>query len=586
MALKARASSYLRRERIMRGLAGVVSLVGLAILPHIALAQKASRVAPESLIPLKPNANGAIDLPASSSAQVPPGAEQLHVVVADVQVEGGAPAFADVITAKTARFNGHTVVVSDLYQAAAQIEAAYARAGFVLTRVTLPPQRLVDGGSVKFLITDGFIERVDVRGVPVRLRRAVERRVISLVGQHGLTLEQIERRVLLAGDVPGVQLRSTLVRGDALGATQLVLEGQYAPLSGSLSVENGLGAAYQYESFSANLALNSALGLGEQIYFQAATSPDFEHLFGTNSHRRIYGGGVLLPIGRDGFTLNPEYTRVDTNPVVTTPGAAQITGQYERLVLRATYPLIKTRRQSLDLTGSFELLSEIESAKAVGLTLNQDRLRVATLGINWARSIRQDSNISTELLFTQGIAGLGARTQADALASGIPLTRQGSGPDFSKLSGRARYDMRLGQGFNLSNVVRGQATLSGALPSSSQFSLDGSDSLSAFSQGSLSVDSGIVERVELARSFGFGRKSKGLITPYIYGAVGAGHLSNPTVLELPNINTWSAGGGLRLLLAPAKTGLTSFATIELSHGHANILPEDPTRVNASISFRF
>ena len=61
---------------------------------------------------------------------------------------------------------------------------------------------------------------------------------------------------------------------------------------------------------------------------------------------------------------------------MTTPGAAQITGQYERLVLRATYPLIKTRRQSLDLTGSFELLSEIESAKAVGLTLKFTGLTV------------------------------------------------------------------------------------------------------------------------------------------------------------------------------------------------------------------
>jgi hemolysin activation/secretion protein len=75
--------------------------------------------------------------------------------------------------------------------------------------------------------------------------------------------------VLLAGDVPGVQLRTTLIRGSAVGATRLILEARYRPISASLGLENDLGYAYENQALSAQVALNSVLGLGEQLYVQA-----------------------------------------------------------------------------------------------------------------------------------------------------------------------------------------------------------------------------------------------------------------------------------------------------------------------------
>ncbi len=549
----------------------------------------ASRVAPQSIAPLKPGVDGSITLPETISAQAPAGADQLNVTLARVSVEGGTPPFAaDIAKAIAVATNGlpnHPVKVSDLYDAAARIEAAFARAGHVLTRVTLPPQRLVDGGTARFLIVDGFIESVDVSHLPKPVREAVRRRVAPLVGQHGLTMAQIERRVLLAGDVPGVALRSTLLRGTAVGAATLVLEAEYRPLSGSMMAENDLGSAYQFESFSAQVALNSVLGLGEQTYFQTSFGPDLGHLFSADSRRRLVGAGEIIPIGHSGLTLNPEFIRVDTTPRGG-PFTATITGFYEKFSVRATYPLIRSRRQNLTLNTGLDLIVETQAAKDFGIFINRDRLRVVNLGATYSRALSNTIGLSGDGQLALGLSGFGARGQAEANASPIPLSRVGSRPDFRKFTARVQLDDQLAHGVNITSVTHAQASFTGALPSSAQISLDGNDGISAFSQGSINIDSGLSERVELARTFAPAVRLHPLVTPYVFGALGWGHVYDATALEAANVESWAAGAGVRVLLSPAHSHLTSFATAEVSHGHVNTLNGDPTRVSASLSIKF
>ena len=583
------------RQAILAGVAGFALAV-----PMMAAAQpapSASRVAPDSLAPIRPMEDGSITLPERVAGGAPAGADNLSIKVGGVIVEdaaGNAPAGATAaISAVSGELAGRTVSVATLYAAAARIEEAYNRAGQVLTRVTLPPQHLTDGGSVHLMVVEGFIESVDATQLPARVREVVRRRAAGLVGVRGLSLAEIERRVLLAGDVPGVQLRSALVRGSAPGATRLVLSGAYRPVSGGLSVENNLGAAYRHEAFTVDIAANSVFGLGEQIYLQATSGPDLGHLFQGDSVRRILGAGASVPIGQNGLVLSPEYTRVDTNPV-TAAGAPQVTGLFERFAFKASYPLVRTRRENLSITAGFELSRESATAKGFGITLSEDKLRVATLGADYARSLGKAVVVNAGGVLGIGFAGLGARTQADANASGVPFSRLGSGPDFRKLNGHLRFDGQLGGGIGLALITRMQLSLSDALPASAQFSMDGADSLSSFAQGTVSVDSGVTERLELSRPVALGFMPHSLITPYAFGTVAYGHLYSPTALEAADIHSWAGGAGLRLLLGAGDIGVSSAAAVEISHGHvttpAGLLnsgrDDDPTRVTASIRFRF
>lgn len=568
---------------------------GLAT-PLLAAAQaapSASRVVPETLAPVRAQPDGSIDLPATAAAVAPPGAEALSLKVGGVVVEGlegtMPKAAQKAVVTERDGLAGRTVSVAELYAAAGRIEASFGRAGRVLTRVTLPPQHLTDGGTVHFLIVDGFIESIDVSALPGPVREAVRRRLAALVGKRGLTLAQIERRVLLAGDTPGVRLRSALVRGAAAGATRLVVSGQYRPVSGSIGFDNNLGNAYQYEAFTVQASLNSVLGLGEQVYATLTTGPDVDHVFDSNPRRRIAAVGALVPIGNDGLMLNPEYTRVDTAP----RGGAPTTGVFERAALRLSYPLVRSRRENLTVAGGFELSSERETVIGLG-ELSEDRLRFGTLGLTYARSLGDSAMLDADGQISLGIAGLGARTQADAARSGIGLSRQGSAPDFSKANARVSLTDRIGGGFDLTGTVRAQASFGGALPAAAEFSLDGSDALSAFALGTVNVDSGITGRLELARPVPVDGVPGTLITPYGFGVIGFGHLSDPTAVEAADLTSWSAGGGLRLAMSPGSGGVSTTGAVEVSHGHITRAPGaagaaqavDPTRVTVNLTFRF
>ena len=484
-----------------------------------------------------------------------------------------------------AKLRRKRVTVAAIYAAASEIEAAMARAGYVLSRVTVPPQKLVNGGTLHLYVVDGFIEAIDDSRVPEHVRSAIAERVAELVGVHGLTMPEIERRLLLAGELGGVQLRSALIRGQQVGGAKLLLAADWHPISMSLGADNLVGSSYRAVEFPLTVSLNSPFGLGESIYGSAISGPDTQKLFADSPVRRIASLGAILPLGSNGLTFNPEFSRTDTNPIVAAT-ATRTQGLFDRLALKLAYPLIKTRAASLNVTGSFEVLDETQTAILFHTLLNQDRLRIFTLGLNGASPFVTGGTLSGGAVVTQGIDALGARDQAIAKATGIPLTRQGARPDFTKADGHLRLDQPFAENMSAALMVRGQASLSGALPISAQFSIDGADAVSSLDMGSLSTDSGIVTRGEIARAFQVSAGgSNAVLAPYVFSAAGIGSLASPTALEQRTVTANAYGIGLRGTFPNPGTGTTSVILIELGQVHGNTTPTN-TRLTVSWAVRY
>lgn len=561
------------------------ALSALAFAPAYSQSPTPSRVTPETFVPLAARGSNGISFGQVEPGQVPAGADKLLVTVGAVVVEGRSEEFRPAIDAATAKVKGRNVSAKTLYGVAAEIEAAYARAGYVLTRVTVPPQKLDNGGTFRLLVVDGFIESIDESAVPQQQRAAVEARLKGLVGVKGLKLIDIERKLLIAGDIPGVRLRSALVKGMQPGGAKLVVEGDWRPVSASVGVDNKVGKIYRNVEFPISASLNSVFGIGEQIYGSAITGPDADTLVSGSPIRRVYGLGALVPIGIDGWMVNPEYTRSNTNPRILLP-ATPTTGVFERFAFRSLYPVIKTRQQTLTATGSFEVMNETQTATALGTALNIDRLRIVTFGLEATKSLDWSANVSGGLLVTQGIDGLGARSQAAATASGIPLSRQGSRPDYEKIEGHLRYDQALPYDLTGAAIFRAQQAISGPMPSAAQFALDGEDGLSSFPIGTLSTDSGFTARAEFGRPFRFDKVPfAGVVAPYLFAAWGVGTIDNPSAAETARLVANAFGAGLRVNLAETSSGVTSFATLEVGRTHSTITAND-TRVTLSWTVKY
>ncbi len=514
--------------------------------PFTALAQVGvtpSRVTPQTLRPATTNAPGGLAVSGAETLQAPAGAERLNVVVRRFAIEGGFSELEDETRVLAQPIEGQRVTVARIYEFANALEQAYARAGYVLVRVTVPPQKLIDRGDVRIIIVDGFIEKVQVDNVAERVRKLVAARTASLVGRRHIKLAEIERSLLIAGDVPGLRLKSTLARGTSLGGALLVLEGTHQVVTGTVGADDLLPASLGTWSYGGNVALNSPFGFGEQFYASARAGGNPGLIFNDSSPFWLLGAGIVLPLGLEGWTLNPEYTNSRTQP---TPGMGALAniGRFQRLALRTSYPLIRTRSEVLSLTGAFEYIVQNVALPLFATDLSEDRYGAVRVGAAYDSGLPWlNETLQASAVFSHGTGG---RDGADAAASGIPLSRQGASPFFAKANIDARLIQPLPESFQFDLIGRGQDSFGKPLLVPEQFQLDGPLAVSGYPIGTLNVDEGASLRGELSRSFLMQSDVAHIVlTPYGFGAFGIGRLLEPTVLEVGVVHAGSFGVGLR-----------------------------------------
>jgi hemolysin activation/secretion protein len=539
------------------------------MLPAASFAQTASQITPPSF---RPNLErpGGFALPGTPGLATPAGAEKLFVKLSGVSIKGGLPALAAATAELEARLTGHTVSGADVFAAARNLEAAYARAGYVLVRVILPPQQLVNGARLKLVVVDGFIERIETKDVPGRVRDRIMHLVGPLTGRRGLMLAEIERRVLLAGDTPGVVLRSTLAPGKAEGAAVLVIDAKYQAVSETLTFDNTLSKSLGGTTLGAGLDFNSIAGLGELIYLRASGHPEGgdNGFFDTYPRNRTLAAGFIVPLWVDGLTFNAEYTDARTTPLAV--AGVQTTDTFDRLSLRLRYAWLRGRIGNFNSEVSFDAQDETQSlfVATVPVPLSLDRLRIVRFANDGDVLTPWGATISGRATASFGIDGLGARSAADASPI-LPLSRQGADASFQKFDVTLSYAQALLEHLAVNVAARAQTSFGQPLLRSEQIGIANTSGLSAFDAGTVVGDEGYVVRTEFSSpwSVPLPTETLGVVAaPYLFGAYGEVSLNDPTALERASVRAASWGGGLHLGCAAA--GALSNGSLSLEYGHA------------------
>ena len=571
-------------RRRLRQAAARSACTGLSIWPlFCAVAQSTlpSQVVPGSLRPPTTDSAAPTELRRRPSSDPTDAAPQgPRVTLARIDVVGGFPTLVGAAQTVAQTLRGRAVSMIDIQRAATALEHAYNDAGYVLARVIVPPQQLVDGGSLTLRVIDGFIEEVVVDAVPEASRTPVRERLLRLVGQAQLTSAQLEREVLLAGDLPGLHLRSALVRGMQEGGTRLVVESGFVPMALQAQLDNGLSDALGRTQLSATLALNSPLGRGEQWYAALTYAPS--QGVERPAALRTLGAGLVLPLGARGTTLNAEFTHSSTAPQ-DAPGTLATVGEFERLSARFTQALLRDRNGRLDLRAAVEHISQTLTASAFGVDLNQDRYRVLRLGLESASALPQGTAVRAEGSLD---AGLGGRDAASSAASGLPTSRQGASAHFAKATFGVDLQRASAGAWRLDWHTRGQLAAGRPLFTPESLALVGPNTLSAFDPGSLSADQGLVTRLQLGHLLNVGAPdgTTGLLA-YGFVAAARGHVFEATAVQSAMIEAAAAGIGLHLEHSADQGRSLSFA-LEAANGRSNQPAQrHPARVGLSVALR-
>jgi hemolysin activation/secretion protein len=206
--------------------------------------------------------------------------------------------------------------------------------------------------------------------------------------------------------------------------------------------------------------------------------------------------------------------------------------------------VIRTRTQTFTLTGAYEYISQSVFLPTFGKDLNRDRYGVLRGGMAADTPLPWlGETLEVSATFSQGTGG---RDVADVASSGIPLSRQGASPNFSKINLDTHLIQPLSEAFRFDLFVHAQTSFGQPLLTPEQFFLDGPQAVSAYATGALPVDEGATLRGELSRPFSVPSPVAPLIlSPYVFGVVGAGRLDIPTVAEVTSVKAASFGAGVR-----------------------------------------
>lgn len=499
-------------------------------------------------------------------------------------VEGGFAEVAPEVEAIAKGLKGRQATLAEIYQAASAIEATHARAGYILARVSVPPQKLNNGGTLRIAVTDGFIEAIDVSQLSGRVQKQFSQRTHALIGHSHVRLKDIEQALLIAADTPGLELRSTLSRGEKAAGTRLVLEGRHRLVTGRVAMENSLAPSLGRWAATAQVAVNSGLGMGEQIYGFVSGDYRFKHWLSDEPHDRVTGGRLLVPLGDGRITLNAEGVFARTSPDPQ-PGMPSTTGSFRRLSVRGNIVITQNRQTQSSLSLAVEQISDRNRVPSFDASLHEDRFTAVRLGWSWSDTSSPRARYGLMAQLSQGMGDLGAITLAEAKAHGVPYSRTGASIHFTKLvlTGQAAFALDANTAFTVR--TRAQSSFGKALLRAEQFAPEGPDGLSAYVGGRTAVDEGAVARIEVSRRLALesgGNVKRVEVSPYLFASAGTGRINAPTALELRHLSALNIGAGGRFDL-PAGLRLSA----EYARGFSGYQPLDRVdRLNLGMSVSF
>ncbi len=508
------------------------------------IAPPPSQVAPP-VVPPSVSAPTRIILPrVEAGATIPPGAKALTFKLTGITIEGEFEELAAERKRFAAQLVGKRISVAQVFDFATALQAVYSRSGYPLVRVVVPPQELGAAAGVKVTIIDGFVEQIDASNIAEPGRKAVVAVVSSLIDKRHLTQAELERRLLLAGETPGIVLNAVFSAGKQVGGAVLVLAGTYKPVSASVYADNAMPSVFGTGQVVASASLNSVFGMGEQITVSAAGLPDSDYTSAFPT-RRYLSATFATPLGTDGWKFDGGFTRGITTPQAAsllTASQGFLTQGYGRL----SYAALKRRDAELTFSVRFDSTDEeIESLLfSPALPLSLDRVRTVRGSVEGLWRLRESGTvIGYGATLSRGLDAFGARTAADATPL-LPLSRAGADAVFSKLAGHFELTQSLPAGFFVAAFANGQTSFDKPLLHSEQFDLVGARMLSGYSAGSFIGDTGWVVRTEFGHPFAVPNVTAE-VTPYLFAATGERILAQPSILEVASQHASNWGAGVR-----------------------------------------
>lgn len=394
----------------------------------------------------------------------------------------------------TERFIDLELNLYDLNRAADSVTRLYRETGYPISRAIIPAQK-VENGIVRIEVIEGRISTISIVGNNRYPEQLIASRISELSQNEIITIDRLERSLLLMNDLPGLAARATLAPGAEYGTTDMVIRAEETSIAGAITFDNqGIRETGQLR-VDAGIDFNNPLRIGDQLNIRAIRTEHDLLSFG-----RI---GYSLPVSGNGMRLGATYSRVNYD--IAGPFAALgISGEVSNTEFLLTWPYLRSRARNI-IFGIGMRRTEA-TQRTLGIQTSDTRIDLLNLSVtgNW---VHEDSAFTNATL---AFAGNGKKnpfgTRQDAQAAKLDF-------DISHLRAASKnwdYYLRTHWVFS-----------SDALADTEKFALGGPGSVRGYRQSTLRGDNGWLATIELRRQFVLGNTAGMFNVFYDEGSVKA-----------------------------------------------------------------
>jgi len=368
---------------------------------------------------------------------------------------------------------GEQLTLEEIYAAADILTSFYRERGFSLARVVVPSQK-VNFGIIALEAVEGTLGEVVVEGKEEYNSQFMIEHIKSIKPGEPVSLDVLERDLLILNDLPGLTARAVVRPGKTFGTSDLLLKTEVKPFQGRVAVNNFGRQELGEWKLDGEFTFNNFTGNGDQFGINVSHSE--------SDLLNFIGLAYNFPINAEGTRIGINATYVDYT-VGGEFGALGIEGDTTDLQLTLTHPLMRSKRENL-LLGFGLGENAAESADLANpATENDITLLEANLLYN---VVHNDNSVST----LYGVLSTNFRSNSDGLQNNAQK---------AKLVVDASHLRSLDRNWQM--FLRGQLTLSAdPLVDSEKFSAGGQGSVRGFTSSEIRGDEGYQLTAELRRT--------------------------------------------------------------------------------------
>jgi hemolysin activation/secretion protein len=389
---------------------------------------------------------------------VPKAIDEIEFPVRTIRVVGAEHIPPSEVRAIFAPLEGRTILLEELRKAAQQLEDRYRAKGYFLTRVFVSPQQVKDG-VLEVQVLEGYIGTAIVEAPNAPSRHHAEQMLAPVIDQHPAQFLDLESRLLLLNDVPGLTATSILRQGAVVGSSEMLVTATRVPNAYRASFSNTASSTLGPKTYGLGATLSQPLGRPGLLDIDiSASGRKLEELRTANTR-------YAMPIGHRGVILAVGALLAKAKP----GGAAAGLGLRSRIAsmnARLRTPLLRTRPHSV----YFDVVLTVNRSKT-GITvpagvqpLVDDRSTVAETSLTWQQAGWLNGATTVTVSLARGLEVLGANGRSAKLPS-----VRGFKPDFTKVNYSFQrtqiFTERLSTQFNLQGQYTGDRLAAGELTS-------------------------------------------------------------------------------------------------------------------------